>query len=208
MVEWQISQQLVPYPEALAAMEGQVDAMLAGRAGEKVWLLQHPPLYTAGTSATADELLSENGFPVYETGRGGRYTYHGPGQRVAYVMLDLTVRGRDVRAYIHNLEEWVIRALADFGIKALRQEGRVGLWIISGKREEKIAAIGVRLRRWISFHGVSINVDPDLSHFSGIVPCGLSSSDYGVTSLHALGIEASVDELDAALKRRWDDVFG
>lgn len=212
MIIWETSGHLVEYPAALAAMEAHVDAMLVARANEKqvdekIWLLQHPPLYTAGTSAVAAELTDKNRFPVFQTGRGGRYTYHGPGQRVAYVMLDLNKRGRDVRDYVCRLEAWVITALGELGVNAERREGRVGLWVAHKGREEKIAAIGVRLRRWISFHGVAINVNPDLSHFNGIVPCGLSAHDYGVTSLAALGISATMNDVDQALKSSWDKVF-
>lgn len=206
MVEWQISPQTIEYPVALAAMEEAVDALFEGRGAEKVWLLEHPPLYTAGTSAATDELLRPEDFPVYQAGRGGRYTYHGPGQRIAYVMLDLRARGRDVRSYVHQLEEWVTAALADLGVKAERREGRIGLWVTHNGQEEKIAAIGVRIRRWITFHGVSINVSPNLAHFQGIVPCGLSS--FGVTSLKALGNPAGMPALDEALKRNWAKVFG
>lgn len=207
MPEWQKSLSPVDYPAALAAMEAHVDAMLEGRVDEKVWLLEHPPLYTAGTSAQEAELLGPGGFPVYKSGRGGRYTYHGPGQRVAYVMLDLRTRGRDVRRYVHQLEEWVIKTLAGCGVQAERREGRIGLWVVTPQgREEKIAAIGVRIRRWVTYHGVSINVAPDLSHFSGIIPCGLSA--YGVTSLQALGKTTTLNEVDALLQKTWDEVFG
>jgi lipoyl(octanoyl) transferase len=210
MIDWQTSTHPVEYPDALAAMEAHVDAMIAGNgiagnAGEKIWLLEHPPLYTSGTSADAAELLTPHRFPVYKTGRGGRFTYHGPGQRVAYIMVDLRVRGRDVRAYVHNLEEWVITALKEFDIHAGRRDGRIGLWVEHNQREEKIAAIGVRIRKWVTYHGVSINLNPDLGHFGGIVPCGLST--FGVTSLHALGVPATFEQLDNALKTAWDRVF-
>lgn len=209
MIEWQLSPKPVEYPDALAAMETHVDAMIAGNAQEKIWLLEHPPLYTSGTSADEAELLTPQRFPVYKTGRGGRFTYHGPGQRIAYVMADLRVRGRDVRAYVQHLEEWVITALREFGVEAARRDGRIGLWVeheVAGKKcEEKIAAIGVRIRKWVTYHGVSINLNPDLSHFNGIVPCGLSN--YGVTSLHVLGIKTSYAELDNALKHAWKKVF-
>ncbi|NDE90086.1 MAG: lipoyl(octanoyl) transferase LipB [Alphaproteobacteria bacterium] len=209
MIEWHNEPHLVDYPAALAAMETHVDAMIAGKASEKIWLLEHPPLYTGGTSADPAELLTPQRFPVFETGRGGRFTYHGPGQRVAYVMADLRVRGRDVRAYVHNLEAWVINALQSFGVDAGRREGRIGLWVVDKgpekKEEKKIAAIGVRIRKWVAYHGVSININPDLSHFAGIVPCGLS--DYGVTSLHDLGINATVTQMDEALKASWNKVF-
>jgi lipoyl(octanoyl) transferase len=204
MITWQIEQSPVDYHAALTAMEQHVAAMADGTAPEKIWLLEHPPLYTAGTSADPVELINPR-FPVYEAGRGGRYTYHGPGQRVAYVMLDLRTRGNDLRAYVKQLEMWAQDALMQFGVKAETREGRVGLWVKSGLREEKIAAIGVRVRKWITFHGISINRDPDLSHFAGIVPCGLS--DYGVTSLKALGINASQKQLDDALKTAWRDRF-
>ena len=213
-VEWRISEGRVPYPEAVAAMEARVEAMAAGAAGELVWLLEHPPLYTAGTSAKAQDLLWPDRFPVYESRRGGEYTYHGPGQRVAYAMLDLNRRGRDVRAYVWRLEEWVIRALAEFGVRAERRAGRVGVWVVRPDRpaqpdgspaEDKIAAIGVRVRRWIAFHGVAINVEPDLGHFAGIVPCGIRG--HGVTSLVDLGLPVTMADLDVALRRAFDDVF-
>jgi lipoyl(octanoyl) transferase len=203
--EWQISKEIVDYPAALAAMESHVERLIAGEAPEKIWLLEHPPLYTGGTSADAAELLNAR-FPVFETGRGGRYTYHGPGQRIAYVMLDLRSRGRDVRAYVRKLEEWVIAALAELGVTAERREGRIGLWVARADgREEKIAAIGIRIRRWVAYHGVSINVNPDLAHFSGIVPCGIA--EHGVTSLAALGKTADMAALDAALQKSWARVF-
>lgn len=214
-VEWRISDGLVPYPEALAVMEARVEAILAGRAPELVWLLEHPPLYTAGTSARAKDLLMPDRFPVYEGRRGGEYTYHGPGQRVAYAVLDLNRRGRDLRAYVHRLEEWVIRALAEFNTKAERRAGRVGVWVQRPDKpaapdgtiaEDKIAAIGVRVRRWVAFHGVAINVDPDLEHFSGIVPCGIRG--YGVTSLVDLGLPVTMADLDLALARSFAVVFG
>lgn len=205
-VEWRTSPGLVPYPEALAAMEERVAAVREGRAPELVWLLEHPPLYTAGTSADPRELLAPDRFPVYATGRGGRYTYHGPGQRVAYLVLDLKRRGGDVRRYVGALEEWVIRTLAVFGVRGERREGRVGIWVARGDgREEKIAAIGVRVRRWVSYHGVAINLCPELDHFQGIVPCGIS--EHGVTSLHALGVRIGMPELDAALRRSFARVF-
>lgn len=213
--EWRISDGLVPYPEATAAMEARVDAILEGRADELVWLLEHPPLYTAGTSARREDLLAPDRFPVYDTRRGGEYTYHGPGQRVAYAMLDLNRRGRDVRAYVWRLEEWVIRALAGFNVTAERRPGRVGVWVARPDKppladgspaEDKIAAIGVRLRRWVSFHGVAVNVDPDLGHFSGIVPCGIRG--YGVTSLVDLGLPVTMPDLDLALAAAFAEVFG
>jgi lipoyl(octanoyl) transferase len=204
MITWEKTKDAVDYPEAIRAMEAHVDAMLEGRKGEKVWLLEHPPLYTAGTSARAQDLLGAR-FPVYKTGRGGQYTYHGPGQRVAYVMADLRVRGKDVRRYVQNLEEWIIRSLADFDVKAERRDGRVGLWVVNKAGEEKIAAIGVRIRRWVTYHGIAINVAPDLGHYSGIVPCGLST--FGVTSLKAMGLDVSMEMMDKALVSHWADVF-
>lgn len=198
---------LTAYPEALATMEARVAAIRAGTAGELVWLVEHPPTYTAGTSATPEGLLDPR-FPVYRAGRGGQWTYHGPGQRTAYVMLDLTRRGRDVRAYVHALEEWVIRALDRFNVKGERREGRVGIWVADPARgtEDKIAAIGVRVTRWVTWHGIALNVDPDLSHFGGIVPCGIRQ--HGITSLHRLGIPATMEEADSALMAAWGEVFG
>ncbi len=213
--EWRVAARPVPYPEALAAMESRVEAMLAGRADELVWLLEHPPLYTAGTSARAGDLLWPDRFPVYPSRRGGEYTYHGPGQRVAYAMLDLNRRGRDVRAYVGRLEAWVIAALAEFGVRGEVRPGRIGVWVVRPDRppqpdgspaEDKIAAIGVRIRRWISFHGVAINVEPDLAHFGGIVPCGIRG--HGVTSLVDLGLPVTMADLDLALRRSFDSVFG
>lgn len=196
-VDWRVSPGLTPYDEALAAMEERAAAIRAGEAGELVWLLEHPPLFTAGTSAAQEELLNPMHFPVHVAGRGGRYTYHGPGQRVGYLMLDLERRGRDIRCFVHALEGWLIAALADLGVEARREPGRIGLWVGSGAREAKIAAIGVRVKRWVTLHGFSVNVAPDLSHFSGIVPCGIS--EYGVTSLDKLGIPADLTALDSAL---------
>lgn len=184
-VEWRISEEAVAYPAALAAMEERVAAIIAGDAAELIWLLEHPPLYTAGTSAKASDLLEGERLPVYEAGRGGQYTYHGPGQLVAYVMFDLNRRGRDVRAYVYRLEAWLIAALADYGVRGERHPGRPGIWI-PGDRSAKIAALGVRVRRWVAYHGVAINICPDLSHFAGIVPCGIT--DASVTSLAALGV--------------------
>lgn len=213
--EWRVSDALVPYPEAISAMEARVDAMLDGTEGELVWLLEHPPLYTAGTSADPADLLEPDRFPVYPARRGGEYTYHGPGQRVAYAMLDLDRRGRDVRRYVSNLEEWVIRALAEFGVRGERRAGRVGVWVVRPDRppqpdgspaEDKIAAIGVRIRRWKSFHGIAINVEPDLSHFAGIVPCGIRG--HGVTSLVDLGLPVTMADLDVALRKSFEEVFG
>ncbi len=204
-LDWRTDGAPVSYPEAVAFMEERVETIRAGLAPETVWLLEHPPLYTAGTSADAADLIDAHRFPVYASGRGGQYTYHGPGQRVGYVMLDLNRRGRDVRVYVRNLEEWLIRTLGRFGITGERREGRVGIWVAHNGTEEKIAAIGVRIRRWVTFHGVALNVAPDLSHFTGIVPCGIST--YGVTSLKALGIEVSMAEIDAALKAAFNEVF-
>ena len=204
-VEWRISDAPVPYPEALAEMEARAAAIAEGAAGEQIWLLEHPPIYTAGTSARDEDLIDAR-FPVYRTGRGGQFTYHGPGQRVGYAMLDLKRRKPDVRAYVHDLEEWLIQALAEFNVKGERREGRVGIWVQRGMKEDKIAALGVRIKRWVSFHGVALNVDPDLSHFTGIVPCGVTA--HGVTSLADLGIVASMADVDVALKRSFGKVFG
>ena len=212
-VAWRTSEGLTPYPDAVAAMESRVAAIRAGTADEEVWLVEHPPLYTAGTSARPAELTDPTRFPRYAAGRGGQWTYHGPGQRVAYVMLDLThphgaVPPRDVRCFVHGLEEWMIRALARFDVQAERRDGRVGIWVADPARgtEAKIGAIGVRVSRWVSWHGVALNVAPDLSHFSGIVPCGVR--EHGVTSLAALGRTATMPEVDAALRAAWDEVFG
>jgi lipoyl(octanoyl) transferase len=206
-LEWRIDDGLVPYPEALAAMEERVAAIRAGAAPELVWLLEHPPLYTAGTSARVHDLLAPRRFPVFEAGRGGQYTYHGPGQRVAYVMLDLQRRKPDLRRYIRQLEEWVIRALARFNVRGERRADRIGIWVVKpGGQEAKIAAIGVRVRRWVTYHGVAINLDPDLEHFGGIVPCGLSG--FGVTSLADLGLTPTLPELDAALMATFEEAFG
>ncbi|MFS4439180.1 lipoyl(octanoyl) transferase LipB [Paracoccaceae bacterium GXU_MW_L88] len=215
MVEWTISPGLTPYETALEGMERRVAGLVEGRAKEQVWLLEHPPLYTAGTSARREDLIEPDRFPVYEARRGGEYTYHGPGQRVAYCMLDLNQRGRDVRAFVWNLEEWVIRSLMAFGVTGERREGRVGVWVRRPEKpplldgspaEDKIAAIGVRLRRWVSFHGISINVEPDLSHFGGIVPCGIRG--YGVTSLVDLGLPVTMADLDVVLAEEFGQVFG
>lgn len=205
-VEWRVEDGPVGYLAALAAMEARVAAIRDGGADELVWLLEHPPLYTAGTSARDDDLLAPDRFAVHRTGRGGQYTYHGPGQRVAYAMLDLRRRPADVRAYVHALEEWLIRALARFQVRGERRDGRVGIWVATGGSEAKIAAIGVRIRRWVTFHGVALNVDPDLSHFEGIVPCGIAG--YGVTSLVALGLPVTMADVDLALRESWDGVFG
>jgi lipoyl(octanoyl) transferase len=205
-VEWQMREGLLPYPEAVDFMETRAAGIAEGRARELVWLVEHPPIYTAGTSAKDADLVDAR-FPVFKTGRGGQFTYHGPGQRVAYVMLDLKHRKPDVRAYVHDLEEWLIRALARFDVKGERREGRVGIWVArDGGCEDKIAAIGVRVRRWVTFHGISLNVDPDLSHFSGIVPCGVR--EHGVTSLADLGIPASMADADVNLKAAFAEVFG
>jgi len=204
--EWVIREGLLPYDEAVAEMEARAEAIARGDANERVWLVEHPPIYTAGTSAKAEDLLDAR-FPVFKTGRGGQYTYHGPGQRVGYVMLNLKARGPDVRVFVRDLEEWLIRTLAEFNVKGERREGRVGIWVARGNgREDKIAAIGVRVRRWVTFHGVSLNVEPDLSHFTGIVPCGIS--EHGVTSLVDLGIPVSMADVDVAMKRAFESVFG
>ena len=204
--EWTLSEAPVSYPEALAAMEARVAAIYAGDAPEQVWLLEHPPLYTAGTSAKTQDLLMPDRFPVYEAGRGGEYTYHGPGQRVGYVMLNLKARKPDIRCYVHDLEEWIIRTLKHFDVVGERRNGRIGIWVDRGNgREDKIAALGVRVRRWVTFHGISINVNPDLSHFTGIVPCGIET--HGVTSLADLGKDIPMTELDAALRTEFDTVF-
>jgi lipoyl(octanoyl) transferase len=203
--EWRISDALVPYEEALAAMEARVADIRAGRAPELVWLLEHPPLYTAGTSAKGVDLLKPERFPVHSAGRGGQYTYHGPGQRVAYVMLDLRARRQDVRNFVTGLEEWTIRTLARFNVTAERRAGRVGVWVARGRREDKIAAIGVRIRHWVSFHGISINVEPDLSHYDGIVPCGIA--EHGVTSLVDLGLPVTMADLDMALAETFGEIF-
>ncbi|MBU2935332.1 MULTISPECIES: lipoyl(octanoyl) transferase LipB [Pacificibacter] len=214
MVEWKISDGLTDYDTALAEMESRAAAIAKGEADELIWLVEHPPLYTAGTSAKIEDLVQPDRFPVYDTRRGGQYTYHGPGQRVAYAMLDLNKRGRDVRKFVHNMETWVIAALAEFNIKGEIREGRVGVWVerddkpltVTGKKaEDKVAAIGLRIRKWVSFHGLSINVEPDLSHFEGIVPCGIT--EYGVTSLVDLGLPITMDDVDIALRRAFDDVF-
>ncbi len=204
--EWRVSDGLVPYDEAVLAMEQRVAAIRAGSAPEQVWLLEHPPLYTAGTSAKPTDLVDPTRLPVFRTGRGGQFTYHGPGQRIGYVMLDLRRRGSDIRSYVHNLEEWLIRTLARFNVKGERRDGRVGVWVVDGLREEKIAALGVRVKHWVSFHGVSLNVDPDLGHYGGIVPCGISQ--HGVTSLAKLGIIVSMAEVDMILRETFAEVFG
>lgn len=214
MVDWTHIPGLAPYPETLAAMEAHVGAMNEGRATEAIWLLEHPPLYTAGTSARPEDLIEPGRFPVYPVGRGGQYTYHGPGQRVIYTMLDVKARGGDVRCFVRQLENWVIAALATFNVRGEIRPGRVGVWVSRPDRprgpdgamaEDKIAAIGIKLRRWTSFHGISINVEPDLSHFSGIVPCGIRG--HGVTSLVDLGLPVGMTDLDAALRATFDAAF-
>ncbi len=211
-LEWTLSDAPVAYPEAVAAMETRVADIRAGRRPELVWLLEHPPLYSAGTSAQPQDLLDAHRFPVHNTGRGGQYTYHGPGQRVAYVMLDLKARGADIRAYVHDLESWLIATLARFNVTGERRGGRVGIWIDRAAtggpagREDKIAAIGVRIRRWVTFHGIALNVEPDLEHFSGIVACGISGQ--GVTSLVDLGLPVVMADVDVALRETFEEVFG
>lgn len=207
--EWRISDGLTAYEAALAEMEARVGAIRDEGAEELVWLLEHPSLYTAGTSAKPEDLLTPNRFPVHKTGRGGQFTYHGPGQRVAYAMLDLKRRKPDVRCYVHDLEEWVIRALARFNVVGERREGRVGIWVDRGAgREDKIAAIGVRVRHWVTFHGIAINVEPELEHFGGIVPCGIGDARLGVTSLVDLGLPVGLHDLDIALEAAFTEVFG
>jgi lipoyl(octanoyl) transferase len=205
--EWRTQHDLVEYQDALAAMEQRVADIRAGTAPELVWLLEHPPVYTAGTSAAEDELLDAGRFPVHRTGRGGRYTYHGPGQRITYVMLDLKRRGPDVRQFVRNLEGWVIAVLNQFGVTGERRDGRVGIWVAGPDgTEEKIAAIGVRIRHWVTFHGIAINVNPELEHFNGIIPCGIAG--YGVTSLSQLGVTASLEDVDAVLRKTFASHFG
>ena len=215
-VEWRIAPGLVSYAEALETMEERAEAIARGEAGELVWLVEHPPLYTAGTSARAEDLL-EPRFPVHEAGRGGQYTYHGPGQRIAYVMLDLRRRKQDVRAFVCALEAWLIATLAAFNVRGERRDDRVGVWVARPDKprgldgamaEDKIAALGIRLRRWVTFHGVSLNVEPDLSHFTGIVPCGIAQAHYGVTSLVDLGLPVTMPEVDSVLRREFAGVFG
>jgi lipoyl(octanoyl) transferase len=206
-LDWRVSDDLVDYEAGRAFMEERVAGIVEGVAPETVWLLEHPPLYTAGTSADPSELVDQEKFPVFDAGRGGRYTYHGPGQRIAYVMLDLRSRGRDVRAHVHNLEAWVIAALDQFNVKGERREGRIGIWVDRGNgREDKIGAIGVRVRHWVTFHGISLNVEPDLSHYEGIIPCGIS--DQGVTSLVDLGLPVSMADVDVVLQETWGEIFG
>lgn len=197
-IEWRVSDDPVPYPQALADLEARAASVRDGAAAERVWLLEHPPLFTAGTSADPDELFNPQGFPVFEAGRGGRYTYHGPGQRVGYLTLDLAKRGRDIRCFVQALEGWVINSLSQLGVPAHRSPGRIGIWTGEGASEAKIGAIGVRVKRWVTLHGFSINVAPDLGHFGGIVPCGIAT--HGVTSLHALGNRHGMADLDRALE--------
>ena len=210
-VEWRVSDAPIPYPQAVAEMESRAAAIADGTAPELVWLLEHPPLYTSGTSGKPGDLLDAR-FPLFETGRGGQLTYHGPGQRIAYVMLDLKARRPDVRAYVASLEQWIIQTLAAFNVRGERREDRVGVWVARPDKgagfEDKIAAIGVRLRRWVSFHGISINVEPDLGHFSSIVPCGIVDPRYGVTSLVDLGLPVSMENVDIALRQAFGEVFG
>ena len=214
MVQWEITEDKVDYNKALAKMDNHVEKMIQGKASEKIWLLEHPSLYTAGTSANKKDLIEPNRFPVFETKRGGQYTYHGPGQRVVYVMLDLNKRGKDVKKFVENLEGWIILTLSEFNVTGQSRAGRVGIWVERNDKpptnsgdlqEEKIAAIGVRLRKWITFHGFSINLDPDLSHFQGIVPCGIK--EHGVTSLVDLGLPVSMHDVDNALKKSFSKVF-
>lgn len=207
-IEWQISESPVDYPRAVAAMEDRVAAIRAGDAAELAWLVEHPPIYTKGTSADTAELLAPNRFPVYETGRGGRYTYHGPGQRVVYVMLNLRGEGRrpDIRCFVRDLENWLIDTLDDFGVRAFRRDGRVGVWVSTDTGEAKIAALGVRVRHWVTFHGVSLNVEPDLTHYQGIIPCGVQ--EHGVTSLVDLGLPVTMPEVDSRLRAQFEKKFG
>jgi lipoyl(octanoyl) transferase len=215
MIDWSHLPGLSPYEPTVAAMEARAEGIRAGTADEAVWLVEHPPLYTAGTSARIEDLTDPDRFPVFATKRGGQYTYHGPGQRVAYVMLDVGARGHDVRRFVHQIEAWVIATLAEFNVRGETREGRVGVWVVrpdkapnpdGSLREDKIAAIGIRLRRWVSFHGLSINVEPDLSHFDGIVPCGIR--EHGVTSLVDLGLPVTMTDVDVALKKTFPQVFG
>jgi lipoyl(octanoyl) transferase len=205
-IDWKFSAGLTGYEDAVQLMEKRVADIRAGTANELVWFVEHPPLYTAGTSSNETDLLAPNRFPVYQAGRGGQYTYHGPGQRVVYVMLDLNKRGKDVRKFVCNLEQWIISTLAEFNIIGERREGRIGVWVKREfSREDKVAAIGVRVRKWVTFHGICINVEPDLNHYTGIVPCGIS--EHGVTSLVDLGLTTTMDDVDSALKRTWKNIF-
>ncbi len=204
-IEWKISDRLIDYETALADMEERVAAIREGTAPELIWLLEHPPLYTAGTSAEEQDLVAPDKFPVYDAGRGGQYTYHGPGQRVAYVMLDLKKRGSDIRRFVEDMENWVIDVLAQYQIKGEKRDGRVGVWVTRGSQEDKIAAIGVRVRKWVSFHGISINVEPDLAHYDGIIPCGIA--EHGVTSLVDQGIPITMDEFDQELRASFEKIF-
>lgn len=212
-VEWRVTEGFIQYPAAVEFMENRVAQIRAGTARELVWLLEHEPLYTAGTSAKPSDLIAPDRFPVFKTSRGGQYTYHGPGQRVAYIMLDLENRGRDLRAFVHALEDWIIETLASFGLEGETRDGRVGVWIdrtkAGGPRcEDKIAAIGIRVRKWVSFHGISLNVSPDLTHFSGITPCGIDETGLGVTSLSDLGLSVTMADADAALRSAFEKGFG
>ena len=204
-IQWRISDGPVDYADAVARMEARVAAIRAGTEPELVWLLEHPPLYTAGTSARDADLVAPGRLPVHRTGRGGQYTYHGPGQRVAYVMVDLNRRGRDLRCFVWQLEQWVIETLAAFNVTGERRDGRVGVWVARDGREDKVGAVGVRVKRWVTYHGVSINVDPDLAHYAGIVPCGIT--EHGVTSLADLGIPATMADVDVALRQAFTKVF-
>lgn len=210
-VEWRHLEGFIPYEESRHAMEARVRAIQQGQAGDAAWLLEHPPLYTAGTSAKSADLLEAQGFPVYSTGRGGQYTYHGPGQRVAYVMLDLRARAAargaepDLRAYVQSLERWIIATLAYFGLEGFTREGRVGVWVATPGGEAKIAALGVRVQKWVTSHGIALNVHPDLSHYAGIVPCGIR--EFGITSLRALGIGATMEEVDAVLAQEFEGIL-
>jgi lipoyl(octanoyl) transferase len=208
-LEWRVASGLVAYPQAVASMESRVSDIVAGTAGELVWLVEHPALYTAGTSARDADVLVAGALPVFPTGRGGQVTYHGPGQRIAYVMLDLRRRGQDLRAFVHALEAWLIATLGRLGVRGERREGRVGIWVDRGDgREDKIAALGIRVRHWVTFHGIALNVDCDLAAYAGIVPCGVRDQRYGVTSLRALGSAATMRDVDAALKAAFDETLG